>query len=239
MTETFVLVHGGWHGGWCWRETAAHIRAQGHQVTTPTLTGLGERVHLMSRGTDLHTMIDDIINHLIWEDLFEVTLVGHSYAGCVLTGVADRVPERLRRLIYMDTLWLTDGQCATDLMPADTLSQRLQASADLNGGIALPVPPPEAFGIETEPERSMLLEKLTPHPLASCTSKLSIKHPPGNGLPMTYIACTAPAYPVMAESRRAAEAAGVAVKELAAPHDAMIARPAETADLLMRVAAGD
>ena len=99
---TFVLVHGGWAGGWQWREVASLLRAAGHDVFTPTLTGLGERVHLASPDVGLDTHIQDILMVLEYEELRDVILVGYSYSGMVITGVAERAPERLAHLVYLD-----------------------------------------------------------------------------------------------------------------------------------------
>ena len=92
---TFVLVHGAWHGGWCWKRVAKHLRSQGHEVHTPSLSGLAERSHLMTRLVNLETHILDIVNLFHWEELSEVVLCGHSYGGMVITGAADRVAGRL------------------------------------------------------------------------------------------------------------------------------------------------
>ena len=100
--STFVLVHGAWHGGWCWRRVERLLRAQGHEVLTPTLTGLGERAHLMSRQIDLETHIEDVLGVLRIENLRDVVLCGHSYGGMVITGVADREPECITALVYLD-----------------------------------------------------------------------------------------------------------------------------------------
>ena len=99
---TFVLVHGAWHGGWCWKKVAPLLRSAGHEVYTPTLTGLGERDHLLTRDIGLDTHIQDIVNVLEYEELTQVVLVGHSYGGMVVTGVAERAHERLRQLVYLD-----------------------------------------------------------------------------------------------------------------------------------------
>src|SRR5918997_4262365 len=99
---TYVLVHGGWHGGWCWKKVTPLLQAAEHEVYTPTLTGLGERSHLLSDAVDQETHITDVVNVLEYEDLQEVILVGHSYAGMVITGVADRLPERIGHLVYFD-----------------------------------------------------------------------------------------------------------------------------------------
>ena len=99
---TFVLVHGAWHGGWCWKKISALLDAEGHQVYTPTLTGLGERSHLLAKEIDLEMHIQDIVSMLEYEDLTEVILVGHSYGGMVITGVADKERKRLNHIVYLD-----------------------------------------------------------------------------------------------------------------------------------------
>ena len=101
---TFVLVHGAWHGGWCWGPLEQALRAFGHDVTSPTLTGLGERSHLASPDIIPDTHVLDIVNHIKWKDLEDVILVGHSYGGVIITGVAGRLPERIRTLVYLDAI---------------------------------------------------------------------------------------------------------------------------------------
>jgi pimeloyl-ACP methyl ester carboxylesterase len=115
---TFVLVHGGWGGGWEWRMVADGLASLGHDAYRPTLTGLGERRHLATRETDLDTHIRDVIALLEMEDLRDIVLLGHSYGGAVVTGVADRVPERVARLVYLEGFVLRDGESVNDLTPA-------------------------------------------------------------------------------------------------------------------------
>src|SRR4051812_1484157 len=112
---TFVLVPGAWMGGWCWKKLTPGLQAAGHQVYTPTLTGLGERVHLARPEIDLDTHTQDIVNLLEFEEARDVILVGHSYAGTVVTSVADRVPERLSMLVYLDSGAPPDGKSVFDL----------------------------------------------------------------------------------------------------------------------------
>jgi pimeloyl-ACP methyl ester carboxylesterase len=114
-----VLVHGAWHGGWCWKRVAPKLRAAGHDVFTPTLTGVGERVHLAGLGVNLDTHITDVLNVLEVEELSDVVLVGHSYAGMVVTGVADRVGGKLRSLIYLDAFVPGDGRNMIDYVAAE------------------------------------------------------------------------------------------------------------------------
>src|SRR5262249_21984147 len=111
MTKTFVLVPGFWVGAFVWRQVTQGLRERGHPVDPMTLTGLGERVHLATPEVDLETHVEDVANLLRFEDLHDVTLVGHSYAGLVITGVADRMPDRIRELVYVDTGPLPEGAC--------------------------------------------------------------------------------------------------------------------------------
>src|SRR5437762_1451253 len=115
--STYILVHGAWHGSWCWKRVRKSLQARGHDVFTPTLTGVGERSHLLSPQVNLDTHIDDVVNLIQWEELSDVVLCGHSYGGAVISGVADRVPDRLRTLVYLDAFVLEDGQSLHDTLP--------------------------------------------------------------------------------------------------------------------------
>ena len=238
MGEIFVLVHGAWHGGWCWREVAGLLRDRGHAVTAPTLSGLGERCHLLSPEITLDTMVADIVNHIRWADLEGVSLVGHSFGGSVITGVADRIPERLKGVIYLDAVWLEHDQAIFETMPEDIVAARIAAAEAHDGGLSFPVPSAAAFGITDPRQEAFLKRHMTPHPLRAYSSKLSLSAPPTNGLPASYIVCTAPRYEMLARYARKAAAAGASMQELAAPHDCMVSHPQETADLLLRCATG-
>src|SRR5262249_37605119 len=116
---TFVLVHGAWHGSWCWKRVREALRARGHVVFTPTLTGVGERPHLLAPDINLDTHIEDVANLIRLEELTDVVLCGHSYGGCVIGGVVDRVPERIGALVYLDAFILENGQSLHDTLPPD------------------------------------------------------------------------------------------------------------------------
>ena len=107
---TFILVHGAWHGSWCWKRVRKRLQSQGHEVFTPTLTGLADRSHLISRLVNLETHILDVVNLIRWEELSDVVLCGHSYGGSVITGVADRVPDQIRALVYLDAFVPENGE---------------------------------------------------------------------------------------------------------------------------------
>ena len=233
MSETFVLIPGAWHGGWCWRDVTPYLEAAGNRVSAVTLPGLGERSSLRRGGVDLEQMIEDVVDHIRSRDQHDVTLVGHSFGGVVVHGVADRLADRLHRLVYLDALWPLDGQCVFDLIPGIREDQIRQAR-EFDGGFGIPAPQPEAFGVVDEQQKNWLKERLTPHLLASYLSPLRLMAAPTNGLPSTYIACVAPAFPSMVLSHRAVRSAGIPIVEFSEPHDAMVTHPQQTAELIMR-----
>ncbi len=231
----FILVHGAWHGGWCWRHVAARLRAHGHHVFTPTLTGLGERAHLLDANTGLSTCIADIAGVIVAEELHEVVLVGHSFAGPVITGVADRMPERLKQLIYLDALVVPHGQSALSLLSPEVQQERSR-TIDAEG-LRMAIPSPEKFGVTDPAQQAWLQRRLTPHPLKAYTEPLMLRHPLGNGLPKTYIAVTDPWYPPLAALREQVRAQpDWAWREIAAGHDAMVTSPETLAAMLEELA---
>ncbi len=230
--KTFVLVHGAWHGGWCWARVAGRLAARGHRVTAPTLTGLGERAHLMSPDIDLALMTTDLVNHLFWEDLAEVVLVGHSFAGHAITGAADQVPERIGRLVYLDAMVPESGRTHFDDLPGDVVAERLRLADRSSGGVSIPAPPAAAFGVTGLADAAWVESRLTPHPLRAFTTAQTFVNAPGNGLPAEYVLCNDPVYGALEGARARARALGWPITELAAGHDAMVTAPAALADLL-------
>jgi pimeloyl-ACP methyl ester carboxylesterase len=163
MTK-YVLVHGAWHGSWCWARVRRLLTNAGHEVFTPTLTGLGERSHLLSRDIGLDTHVADVANFIIWEDLRDIVLVGHSYGGVVVRHVADRMPERIRSLIYLDAFVPENGKALVDYLPDNGQGYRNQAMADGDGW---KVPPRSAasFGVNAA-DVAWVDRQCTMHPLA-------------------------------------------------------------------------
>ena len=161
---TFVLVHGAWQGGWCWTRVASCLRRSGHDVFTPTLTGLGERAHLFAPDTDLDTHIRDVLGVLECEELSDIVLCGHSYGGMVITGVADRAPERVRSLVYLDALVPADGQTVLDLLPAESATGLEESARSSPTGFRVPPAPAEAFAVNTE-DRPWVDRRCVDHPL--------------------------------------------------------------------------
>jgi pimeloyl-ACP methyl ester carboxylesterase len=229
-------VHGGWHGGWCWKKVTPRLRAAGHAVYTPTLTGLGERAHLLRPEVGLETHIRDVLGVLEYDDLTEVVLVGHSYGGAVVTAVADRVPDRVAHLVYLDAFVPAAGQALLDLLPADRRAGLLEQARTAGEGWRVPAPPPERYGVIDAADLAWVRPRLGPQSLATFTEPLRLAHPDAPP-PRTYIACTGTA--TAATFRPFAEQARTdpawRYRELAAGHDAMVATPHELAQLLLEV----
>ncbi|MHA6796280.1 alpha/beta fold hydrolase [Pseudonocardia bannensis] len=225
MSDTFVLVHGAYHGGWCWRRVASRLRAAGHEVFTPTLTGLGERAHLPAAEVGLGTVVQDVVAVLETEELTDVVLVGHSFGALAVLGAADRVPARIRRLVLLDGLVVDSGQCAFDGLPAEVRAQREADAARLDGGAAIPAPPATAFGLTDPDDLAWVNRRLTPHPLPTYREPLALSEPIGAGLPVSYLYCANPPYTALASGHEIVRREGWAWRELDTGHDAMISAP--------------
>ena len=231
----FLLIHGAWHGGWVWNEISDILRYQRYSVSTPTLTGLGEKKHLLSSKITIKTFIEDVVNHIIFEDLNNIILVGHSFAGSVISGVADRLKDRIQKLIYFDAMILIDGQKPFDITPKETVEQRIELAKKFGNNISIPAPSADAFGVFDIKKSLLLEEKLTPHPLSAFQSKLILKNEVGNGIPLSYIFCTKPVYKSLESSREVVRKMKWPIFELNAGHDAMLTHPKETLNLLMKI----
>ena len=235
---TFVLVHGAMHGGWCWKRVVPLLRAAGHDVYAPTLTGLGERAHLAHAGIDLDTHVQDVGGVLEYEDLDRVVLVGHSYAGTVIAGVADRLPGRVAHLVHLDAAEAGDGQALLDLFPPEfQAAERALVEAE-GDGWRWPPPDPSAWGIMDPEDAAWVRARLAPQPFQTFTQPLRLANPAGFAGPKTYIACVAasPAGWRDAMVERARTEPGWRYREVATGHDAMITAPREVADLLLEAA---
>jgi pimeloyl-ACP methyl ester carboxylesterase len=233
-SKTYVLVHGAWHGGWCWREVAERLRGMGHRVSAPTQTGLGERKHLLSKEITLDTFAADIINHIEAEELNDVILVGHSFGGTSITGVADNIPNRIRHLVYLDSVILENGQSVFSVLPPDVVAARRKTVAEQGQGIFIPPPLPTAFGIpENHASADWVKRRLTPHPVGTYESPMRIANPVANGRPRTYIVCINPLYGPLEGARQwVKKQDGWKWQEIATGHDAMVTAPSELAQML-------
>lgn len=166
----FVLVHGGMIGGTCWKNVRKILENQHHTVLTPTLTGLGERKHLSHPNIDLDTHIQDIINTIFYEELDDIVLIGHSYGGMVITGVADRIPEKIKKLIYVAAILPKNGESMFDAVGPE-ISSYLYSNAQKGNGWEVPAAPPESYGINAQKDIKWFMSMSTPHPLKSFQQK--------------------------------------------------------------------
>lgn len=236
-TRTVVLAHGSWHGAWCWKRVAKILRAKGHDVYAISYTGMGERSHLLTKDITIDTFVNDIVQLIESEELQDVILVGHSFAGVPVCGAADRVKPRLRSLVFLDSVLVEPGKHAFSIYPQDEAERRIKAASDATGGLAVPVPAklPDVWGlVEGTPDYDWVKRRLSPHPLRSYTTPLELKNPLGNGLPCLYTECTKPPHPLLADSRQLArKIPNLRYVTLEAPHDTMITHPADTAKLIL------
>jgi pimeloyl-ACP methyl ester carboxylesterase len=239
---TFVLVHGAWHGGWCWQKVIPFLEAAGHEVYAPTLTGLAERASELSPDIGLDTHIQDVVGLLQEKNLQGVILVGHSYGGMVITGVVDQAPERIAHLVYLDTFVPRDGESMVSVSPmVIRLLLRRQAQAD-----GWRIDSRGTYGVTTEPDRSWVLRSVTPQPLKTLEQPLHLKNPAiVEATPRTHIDCAPSGFfllmrrilrAILAPRAFPSRKAGWRLRQLPTGHDAMITMPRELADLLLEVA---
>ncbi|MDA0173552.1 alpha/beta hydrolase [Solirubrobacter taibaiensis] len=222
---TFVLVHGAWHGGWCWRDVAVELAAAGHDVLAPTSSGLAERAALASSAS-LSVHVEELAGLLYFADLREVVLVGHSYAGLVIAGAAARAHARISRLVFLDAFVAEDGQSMFDLLRPERRTVYEESVVD--GLIAAPAP--ELFGVPDAD--GWLADRLTGQPLRTWKEPLSAPSSPP--LARQYVRCTqGPLTPSFSGfAIRLRDTAGWDVVDFDAPHDAMITHPTDLAALL-------
>jgi pimeloyl-ACP methyl ester carboxylesterase len=233
-----VLVHGAFHGGWCWAPVARLLRARGYQVFTPTQTGLGDRRHLIAAATGMDVFVNDILEVLLSEELEDVVLVGHSYGARSISGVADRAPELIRRLVYIDGGLPMGSLSRLDSMPQAEREARIQAAIDFDGGISVPPPSAARFGIADSDLASWLERHLTPQPLAVERSVVELSRPIGAGRPVTFVRCIEPPFEgTEASAAFARERADWRYVEISAGHNVMVTHPEETANLILAEAA--
>jgi pimeloyl-ACP methyl ester carboxylesterase len=231
--KTFVLVHGAWHGGWCWRRVADVLGRQGHKVFTPTLTGLGERSHLMSRDINLDTHITDVVNVFLWEDLKDVVLVGHSYGGWVISGVAERVLPRIGSIVFLDAFMPADG--TRGLENTSEFSRKGILLALEKGEVSRPSPTAASFSVN-EKDRAWVDAKVTPQPVGVALQPIRLTGARDRVAKKTYV--RAAAYPQDIFDRYLAICKADKswrTFEIPCGHDIMVDMPEELAGVLVEV----
>jgi pimeloyl-ACP methyl ester carboxylesterase len=232
---TFVLVHGAWHGGWCWDRVAPRLRAAGHAVHTPTLTGLSERAHLLSPMVGLDTHVQDVVQLIDVLALRDVVLVGHSYAGQIVTAVADRRPAAIATRVYLDAFVGEDGETAVSLQPETVAHHWTESAAEQGFGWLVPVRKLEVLGVTDPADVDWLTPRLTPHPWKTYTDPLRLTGA-ADRVPAAFVECVSWMRVFQSQAERA-RAKGWPVHELATGHEAMVTAPQELADVLLRLAA--
>jgi pimeloyl-ACP methyl ester carboxylesterase len=215
--STFVLVHGAWHGGWCWKKVSPLLRAAGHTVYTPTLTGLGERSHLLTRDVGLDTHITDVAAVLEYEDLHNVILVGHSYAGMVITGVADKAADRIAQLVYLDAFLPENGKTGSDY------GRKFPPITETSWHDPAPAAP-QAWGVTDEADVAWVKARLSDMPRKCMQQPIQLTNAAARSIKGTFILCTKPSQ--FAESGERAKQRGYRYQELmSGGHDVMISQP--------------
>jgi pimeloyl-ACP methyl ester carboxylesterase len=235
---TYVLVHGGGHGGWCYQPVARLLRSSGHEVYTPTLTGLGERAHLLSADVDLDMHVRDVVAVLQFEDLDDVILVGHSYGGMVITGAADRASDRVGRLVYLDAATPVQGQSLVDV--AGPVIESVRPSGEMRDGVELvllPAPGAGAFYGVTDPaDLAWMDARLTGHPWRCFEQRLELENEALLwSIPQYHIVCTSTVATRDPELMAKARVDG-RLWDIDTGHDLMITEPEWVAAALIDVA---
>jgi len=236
---TFVLVHGGGHGGWCYQRVSRLLRGAGHEVHAPTMTGVGERSHLVGPHVDLDLHVRDIAAVLHYEDLRDVILVGHSYGGMVITGAGGMAPDRVGKLVYLDAANPRNGQSLTDV--AGPVIEMARPAGQIIDGVELVLlPSPEAgmfYGVTDPADLAWMAERLTGHPWQCFEQKLELRDEAGYArIPQYHVVCTstlATRDPGLMDEARAAGR----LWDIDTGHDLMITEPRKVADALLAVAA--
>jgi pimeloyl-ACP methyl ester carboxylesterase len=232
--KTFVLVHGAWHGGWCWRRVADLLQKQGHKVFTPTMTGLGERSHLLDGKVNLATHITDIVNVIKWEGLRDIVLVGHSYGGCIISGVVEEMGDAIGSIVFLDAFVPENG----DTLATKASQPVREAIAGLveKGETAMKPVSAAVFRVN-EKDRAWVDAMCTPHPVATLTDKITITGARDRIAKKSYIRAKGyPSVPFDGFQERLKANAAWRVYELPCGHDVMVDMPDRLAEILVEVA---
>ena len=233
-TKTFVLVHGAWHGGWCWRRVTDRLVRQGHRVFTPTLTGLGERAHLLNPAIDLDTHIADVVNLIRYEGLSDIVLVGHSYAGFVISGVVEQVEAAIASFVFLDAFVPQDGDSMASI-GTEMTRNAIQAAAN-RGDTTLPPRPAEFFHVNPA-DRAWVDRLCGPHPIGTFVQPVKLAGARERTRKKSYIRAAAYPNPVFdAHAATLKARPGWRVYDVPCGHDVMVDMPERLTEILLEVA---
>jgi pimeloyl-ACP methyl ester carboxylesterase len=233
-TKTFVLVHGAWHGGWCWRRVSDLLEKRGHKVFTPTLTGLGERSHLLRAGITISTHVTDVVNLLKWERLSGVVLCGHSYGGMVISGVAEQAADRIDSIVFLDA-FLPDNGDSMEALTSQAVRDGLKAAIE-RGDIGVP-PRSAALFMVNEKDQAWVDAMCVPQPIGCFIEKLSLTGARDRIAKKSYIRAGAYPNPGFDKAMARVQAdQSWRVYSVPCGHDVMVDMPERLAEILIEVA---
>lgn len=236
--STYVLIHGAWHGGWSWRWVQEILEQHNHRVFTPTMLGLGEREDFRSATITMDALVNDIVQFIYQQDIEEIILVGHSFGGAVISGVAEYIPDRIKQLIYLDAAILESDECMFDCMHEAVISARKRSAKKYNNNLFMPVPTAADLGITDDNQWNLIANLLSPQPLSTYSTPLTLKNAPGDGFNCCYIVCTDPIYEPLVWARDRVKQYGWPVIPIKTGHEAMICEANKLSEMLMQADLG-
>lgn len=229
----YALVHGAWHGGWCWDRVRPLLEAAGHKVYTPTLTGLGERSDLLSPKVVLEEHVKDVQQQIENAPLTEVVLVGHSYAGAVMACLADCIPDRIAHLVYLDAIVPRSGQCLLDLLPDEFQAWVDNIVQEQGEGWMMPVQEDETFGLKNEEDLSWVRPRLVPHPYKTYQDIVGLEKHDNNSIKVSYISCVSDDN--LSQFRDNFSEGIDGYHKIVSGHDVMVMAPKELSELIQKI----
>ncbi|MBM3609705.1 MAG: alpha/beta hydrolase [Alphaproteobacteria bacterium] len=234
---TFVLVHGAWHGGWCWKRVSPFLRAKGHDVFAPTLSGGGETAHLAAPSIGLQTHIENVCGLIEKEELRDCVLVGHSYGGMVIAGVAERLHKRIASIVYLDAFVPEDGQALMSLTAPERMRDMVMNAIAHGDGWRVPPPPPSYFGVKTQADADWITSQCTPQALLTFMQPVQAQGAWKSIARKMYIRAAGHPLPTFARFGDALRNDPAWIyRETTCGHEVMIEQPQELAGMLLELA---
>lgn len=229
---TVVLIHGSYHGGWCWDAVTQKLTEKGHSVHAPSCVGAGERWPGLAESPEVDTWVSDIVEYLEARQLSNVVLVGHSFGGRVIAGVADRIPARLAHLVFVDSSIPDSGSSFAKEFEPDAWEIRRSSAIVANGIRVMPPPTPQYFGVFDPEQIEHIRARLTPMPLSLFESTLTLENPVGNGLNATFVHCIEPKFLHIEKHANRSKELGWNYFAIKTGHDVMFTAPVQLSNII-------